>query len=380
MSSSSSPPRVSSGSALRSRRRQRFPRRPGADIRIRAYSCAQGPGSTVDGGRGNLSGRGKRWIPSATCTRETATLSCGSSRTRTTTTRGPSCRGRCSTGCVTCWAATPSSPTRATRPSICACDREQVVFDAGEHWYSAETGFDVPDDWFSEWWADPLCSYPQRTGDLTSVVITHRLHPHDEAENATRRLKFGHDVQTHMMLSLPAPPGLVRRILFARREWPGFDERDRQVVALLRPHVQEIWLDAERRRAGVPELTNREWEVLALVGSGSATPRSPRACSSRSRRCASTWSTSASGWGCTAPPPPRPSRCPTRRRPFVRGRGDGVGPVAEDGADRTRSGRSSPRCCSSRGFTGALRQVRFARGRHCARRRREIRLPNCRIM
>ena len=146
-------------------------------------------------------------------------------------------------------------------------DCEQGVFDAGERWYSDETGFDEPDGWFSEWWADPLCSYPQRTGDLTSVVMTTDFIPTMEA-NATRRLKFGDDIQTHMLLSLPAPSGVVRRVLFARREWPGFDERDRQVVALLRPHVQEIWLDAERRRAGVPELTNREWEVLALVGSG----------------------------------------------------------------------------------------------------------------
>jgi DNA-binding NarL/FixJ family response regulator len=37
---------------------------------------------------------------------------------------------------------------------------------------------------------------------------------------------------------------------------------------LLRPHLQEIWLDAERRRAGVPRLTAREWEVLALAAHG----------------------------------------------------------------------------------------------------------------
>ena len=37
---------------------------------------------------------------------------------------------------------------------------------------------------------------------------------------------------------------------------------------LLRPHLQEIWLDAERRRAGVPQLTPREWELLALAAGG----------------------------------------------------------------------------------------------------------------
>ncbi|KQR07692.1 LuxR family transcriptional regulator [Cellulomonas sp. Leaf334] len=152
-------------------------------------------------------------------------------------------------------------------PEDLRCDREQGVFDAGEHWYGTDLVVDEPADWFDDWWTDPLCSYPQRTGDLTSVVTTTDFIPAAD-QNAARRLKFANDVQTHLILSLPAPPGLVHRVLFASREWPGFDERDRQVVALLRPHVQEIWLDAERRRAGVPELTNREWEVLALVGSG----------------------------------------------------------------------------------------------------------------
>lgn len=145
-------------------------------------------------------------------------------------------------------------------------DREQVAGEDG-HWSSDQTVFDAPDGWFSGWWADPMCSYPQRTGDLTSVVITTDFISTKD-KNEARRQKFGDDIQTHMLVSLPAPAGIVRRILFCRREWPGFDERDRQVAALLRPHVQEIWLDAERRRAGVPELTPREWEVLALVGSG----------------------------------------------------------------------------------------------------------------
>ena len=41
-----------------------------------------------------------------------------------------------------------------------------------------------------------------------------------------------------------------------------------EIAMLLRPHLQEIWLDAERRRDGVPQLTPREWEVLALAAGG----------------------------------------------------------------------------------------------------------------
>ena len=43
------------------------------------------------------------------------------------------------------------------------------------------------------------------------------------------------------------------------------------MLELLRPHLHEVWLDAERRRAGVPVLSPREREVLALAGAGLST-------------------------------------------------------------------------------------------------------------
>jgi DNA-binding NarL/FixJ family response regulator len=70
------------------------------------------------------------------------------------------------------------------------------------------------------------------------------------------------------LVSLPAPPGEARRVVLFRAGGPPFTERDRAVLALLRPHLQEVWLDAERRRARVPQLTPREWQVLGLVGAG----------------------------------------------------------------------------------------------------------------
>ena len=40
------------------------------------------------------------------------------------------------------------------------------------------------------------------------------------------------------------------------------------LLTLLRPHLHEIYLDAERRRNGTPKLTAREWEILQLAGEG----------------------------------------------------------------------------------------------------------------
>jgi DNA-binding CsgD family transcriptional regulator len=79
------------------------------------------------------------------------------------------------------------------------------------------------------------------------------------------------DLTGELVLSLPAPPGESRSVLFLRSEGTPFDQRDHQVLELLRPHLHEAWLDAERRRAGVPRLSPREWEVLALAGAGLST-------------------------------------------------------------------------------------------------------------
>jgi DNA-binding NarL/FixJ family response regulator len=37
---------------------------------------------------------------------------------------------------------------------------------------------------------------------------------------------------------------------------------------LLRPHLHEAYLDAERRRRGKPQLTRRHWDLLNLVAAG----------------------------------------------------------------------------------------------------------------
>jgi len=124
------------------------------------------------------------------------------------------------------------------------------------------------DRFFQLWWSS-ICSWPQRTGDLRRVIHTGDLYP---TERALRADPMHAEVLTgvtgELIVSLPAPPGESRRFLFMRSCGTPFSERDRQVLELLRPHLYELYLDAERRRAGVPRLTPREWEVLALAGTG----------------------------------------------------------------------------------------------------------------
>ena len=49
---------------------------------------------------------------------------------------------------------------------------------------------------------------------------------------------------------------------------PDFSERDRARLTLLRPHLHQAYLDAERRRHPVPQLTARQQDLLHLLAAG----------------------------------------------------------------------------------------------------------------
>jgi DNA-binding CsgD family transcriptional regulator len=74
-------------------------------------------------------------------------------------------------------------------------------------------------------------------------------------------------IEHEMKLWLPAPPGHVRFLEFARGPGPNFVERDRSLLALLRPHLARVRARWEQR-ARVECLTDRELEVLQLVAQG----------------------------------------------------------------------------------------------------------------
>jgi DNA-binding NarL/FixJ family response regulator len=72
-------------------------------------------------------------------------------------------------------------------------------------------------------------------------------------------------IEHELTLCLPSDGG---RLWFWRGPGPDFSERDRGLLALLRPHLHEAYLDAERRRRGKPQLTRRHWDLLNLVAAG----------------------------------------------------------------------------------------------------------------
>jgi DNA-binding CsgD family transcriptional regulator len=81
-------------------------------------------------------------------------------------------------------------------------------------------------------------------------------------------------LEHHLMLCLPeapprtAGPGRHVRVCLSRGPGPGFSERDRAVLMLLRPRLHQAYLDTERRRQPVPRLTPWQMELLHLLAAG----------------------------------------------------------------------------------------------------------------
>ena len=125
-------------------------------------------------------------------------------------------------------------------------------------------------------WDCQSCSYPERTGDLRSVVKPSDFYSARQWHNTGMYIDYHrpHGLEHELQLCLPdsaglsAGPGRHVRLYLYRGPGPDFSERDRAVLTLLRPHLHQAYLDAERRRHPVPRLTPRHWELLHLLASG----------------------------------------------------------------------------------------------------------------
>jgi DNA-binding CsgD family transcriptional regulator len=132
-----------------------------------------------------------------------------------------------------------------------------------------------PVHWEHYWNCQP-CSHPDRTGDLRSVskiadfYSARQWHSTGMYSDIYRPGGMEHELQ----LCLPAPggrtagPGRTVRLYFFRGPGPDFSERDRALLTLLRPHLHQAYLDAERRRHPVPQLTARQQDLLHLLAAG----------------------------------------------------------------------------------------------------------------
>jgi DNA-binding CsgD family transcriptional regulator len=137
-----------------------------------------------------------------------------------------------------------------------------------------------PEGWEELFWAhfwdcQPV-SYPARTGDLRSVVKTSDFYSARQWHSTGMYIdNIGpQGIEHHLRLALPVLPAAAAaprrfvRLVFHRGPGPDFSERDRALLVLLRPHLYQAYLDVERRRHPVPQLTPRQNDLLRLVAAG----------------------------------------------------------------------------------------------------------------
>ena len=140
---------------------------------------------------------------------------------------------------------------------------------------AAMTLNDIDNAHWEHYWDCKPCSHPDRTGDLRSVVkiadfySVRQWHSTGAYSDIYRPLGLEHQLQ----LCLPearGPAGTGRTVRLYLFRGPGLDfsERDRALLTLLRPHVYQAYVEAERRRHPTPRLTPRQTELLRLVAAG----------------------------------------------------------------------------------------------------------------
>jgi DNA-binding CsgD family transcriptional regulator len=170
------------------------------------------------------------------------------------------------------------------------CDR--LAFfgnDSARHanWFYQEDPLTVPDvgedllqaadqAYWQHYRDDQPCSYPERTGDLRSIFKISDFYSAREQHSTGTYTDCDRPLGIEHVLALCLPAaqlpaagsGRHVRMYVMRGPGPDFSERDRAVLTLLRPHLQQAYLEAERRRHPVPRLTPRQAELLRLVGAG----------------------------------------------------------------------------------------------------------------
>jgi DNA-binding CsgD family transcriptional regulator len=143
-------------------------------------------------------------------------------------------------------------------------------------WFVQQTSPDNADDEaYWQYYQDcPPSCYPERGGDLRQVIKYSDFYSPRQWHNSGIYRDYFRvaGVEHGLVMFFPVPGWPPReatlRLAFFRASGPDFSERERELLALLRPHLHEAYLDAERRRCRTPQLSPRQWDLLRLIAAG----------------------------------------------------------------------------------------------------------------
>jgi DNA-binding CsgD family transcriptional regulator len=115
------------------------------------------------------------------------------------------------------------------------------------------------------------CSHPDRSGDRESVTTLSDFSTLRAWRRSPMYLKYVRadlPFDRELLLPLPGPPGHSRRVRFIRQRGRDFDDTDRALATLLRPHLVAHLHALDLTSRGITPLTTRQRQLLALVADG----------------------------------------------------------------------------------------------------------------
>jgi len=151
-----------------------------------------------------------------------------------------------------------------TQPGLEAFVLEQAL---GETQEVEIGGFPAPHYWEQYRSAD-ACSYADRTGDIAPVTKLSDFVSDRQWRAGPMYIDYCFGRARTLMAYLPDEPGYRTRLYLWRGPGRDFDERDRLLLTLLRPHLIAAYRAAERRRRAPAALTSRQLELLEYVAQG----------------------------------------------------------------------------------------------------------------
>jgi DNA-binding CsgD family transcriptional regulator len=126
------------------------------------------------------------------------------------------------------------------------------------------------DAFWRHFWSTFSCSYTEHVVGLRGEVMTTGDFCSDRRWHSTGMyadLIAPHGLDMELVMPLPAPPGIARRLVFFRGPGRPFGDDERDAAVLLQPHIADA-LRVQGRRAASRRLTERQQELLGLVAAG----------------------------------------------------------------------------------------------------------------
>lgn len=154
---------------------------------------------------------------------------------------------------------------------------------AGQGFIEQDTaGYQTDDEtaaWFWSIYWDSPCAYPQRTGDRDAILSARDfLSEQQWGSDPMTALTRSQGLHDDLVMSLIPSGPLDRRLVIWRTDGPVFGERERLLLALLRPHLLALHRQvlAKQSGEGAQSLTPRQRELLRMVAAGFSNAQAAR--------------------------------------------------------------------------------------------------------